>query len=289
MTLNNIMASSTLRLLSSHYRDLSSSIEKLASGSRINRAADDPAGMAISNLMSANIASLDQGVRNTNDAVSLVQTADGAMQEIDNLLIRMKELAEQAATGTYDAEQRAIIDSEYQQLASEITRIANGTEFNGRTLLDGSMTGEYDGSQVESTGMMKIHFGSGNETHDYFMLSIGSVSAEALGIGTNSDGAGFSISTQEGAASALQAIEAAIISKDNIRAHLGAVQNRLDSTVNSLEVQSDNLLAAESRIKDLDVAAEMTKFMKSQILTNSAISMLAQANSLSTLVQQLVK
>ncbi len=294
---NNLMANSTQRLLNNHYSNLSSSIEKLSSGMRINSAADDAAGLAISELMRADIASYHQGIRNANDAISLIQTADGAMQVIDEKLIRMKELAEQASTGTYDSVQRAIIDSEYQQMASEITRIALATEFNNVKLLDGSLSGEHDGSGVSaddgvsSTGMMKIHFGPTNESsEDYYYIEIGDVTASALGVGNSSnplDG-GHNISTQENAQKSLTAIEAAIVSKDNIRAHLGAMQNRLENTISNLEIQAENLQAAESRIRDVDVATEMTTFVKNQILTQSAVSMLAQANQMPQMAQQLI-
>ncbi len=293
---NNLMANNTQRLLNDHYSELGSSIEKLSSGLRINSAADDGAGLAISELMRADVTALNQGVRNANDAISLIQTADGALQVIDDKLIRMKELAEQAATGHYDANQRAIIDSEYQQMASEITRIANSTEFNGRKLLDGNLTGAYgvDEDSKESTGQMKIHFGIDNEcSSDYYYIEIGAVTASSLGLGNqstvNATNGGYSISTQEGAASALEAVERAIVSKDNIRAHLGATQNRLEATVSTLEIQSENLTAAESRIRDVDVATEMTTFTKNQILTNSAVSMLSQANSTAQMAQQLIR
>ncbi len=299
---NNLMANSTQRLLNNHYKNLESSIEKLSSGMRINSAADDAAGLAISELMRADIKSYQQGIRNANDAISLIQTADGAMQVIDEKLIRMKELAEQAATGTYDSTQRAIIDSEYQQMASEITRIANATEFNNIKLLDGTLSGDHDGSGngvqkdgtidgVSSTGKLKVHFGpENNSAEDYYYIEIGDVTASALGVGNASNplDAGHNISTQENAQKALTAIEDAIVSKDNIRAHLGSLQNRLENTISNLEIQAENLTAAESRIRDVDVATEMTTFVKNQILTQSAVSMLAQANQMPQMAAQLI-
>ncbi len=293
---NNLMANSTQRLLNNHYKELESSIEKLSSGMRINSAADDAAGLAISELMRADISAYKQGVRNANDAISLIQTADGAMQVIDEKLIRMKELAEQAATGTYDSTQRLIIDSEYQQMASEITRIANATEFNNIKLLDGTLYGDHDGSGVgsedglTSTGALKIHFGpENNSAEDYYYIEIGNVTASALGIGNQSAlDAGHNISTQQNAQQALDAINAAIISKDGIRAHLGSLQNRLENTISNLEIQAENLQAAESRIRDVDVASEMTTFVKNQILTQSAVSMLAQANQMPQMAASLI-
>ena len=257
-------------------------------------------------LMRADIASLQQGVRNANDAISLIQTADGALGVIDEKLIRLKELAEQAATGTYNSTQRLLIESEYQQMASEITRIALSTNFNGVKLLDGTLSsdthigtgGGKDG--IESQGKMKIHFGVGNNSaEDYYYIQIGTSTASALGVGNSStkvyyddDGNiiadGRTVSTQEAAQLALEAINFAIVSKDNIRAYLGAMQNRLENTISNLTIQAENLQAAESRISDVDVATEMTEFVKNQILTQTAVSMLAQANSLPQMAQELI-
>ena len=287
---HNMRAAHSSRILNSHYRKLSDSTRKLSSGLRVENAADDAAGLAIRELMRAEISTLNQGVRNANDAISLIQTADGAMQVIDEKLIRMKELAEQAATGTYDSTQRLIIESEYQQMASEITRIANATDFNGIKLLDGSLSGTHDGEGMKSTGSLKIHFGTGNDSaEDYYYINIGNSTASALGLGNaNNGGAGHDISTQANAQRALDAINAAIVSKDNIRAHLGAMQNRLENTITNLEIQAENLQAAESQISDVDVATEMTNFTRNQILTQSAVAMLGQANSLPQMALQLI-
>ena len=497
---HNMMAANVARNLNAHYSNLSTSTQRLSTGMRINSAADDAAGLAISELQRADIAALQQGARNANDAISLIQTADGAMGVIDEKLIRMKELAEQAATGTYDSTQRLMIESEYQQMASEITRIANATDFNGTKLLDGTLSGVHDGSQMTSTGALKVHFGTGNDSaEDYYYIEIGDVTAQALGLGsastytedreriiaeyksqleksmkgwdrgnawqkaaygqidelvedfakkiygieevlrdgtsgyltgvtpdaladawnaltaeekqfygkglpsenmppldadtynamsdsdkqkvlyaytralvnswsdgdpdrqkdadgnwisntinatTNSfgdagtatsltgitdvvnntvdavdpantdeqtaareattaaiynalhtmsvaletkyDAAGRTIATQEDAQLALTAINNAIVEKDKVRAHLGAIQNRLENTITNLNVQAENLQAAESRIRDVDVATEMTEFTRQQILTQTAVAMLSQANSLPQMAMQLV-
>jgi flagellin len=203
----------------------------------------------------------------------------------------MKELAEQAATGTYNSDQRLIIDSEYQAMASEITRIANATDFNGVYLLNGNLSSStHSGTGLQSTGKMKIHFGTANDSaEDYYYIQIESATASSLGVGNQStDGAGFSISTQQNAQQALKALENAIISKDKIRANLGAIQNRLQNTITNLEIQAENLQAAESRISDVDVSLEMTEFVRNQILTQSAVAMLSQANSLPRMALQLV-
>ncbi len=185
---HNMMAAHSSRILNSHYRKLSDSTRKLSSGLRVENAADDAAGLAIRELMRAEISTLNQGVRNANDAISLIQTADGAMQVIDEKLIRMKELAEQAATGTYDSTQRLIIESEYQQMASEITRIANATDFNNIKLLDGNLSSsQHDGSGLNSTGKLKVHFGTGNDSaEDYYYIQIDDCRAAALGLGSAS-------------------------------------------------------------------------------------------------------
>ena len=450
---HNGMATNVVNTLTSHYGNLSTSTERLSSGMRINSSADDAAGLAISELMRADIAALNQGVRNANDAISLIQTADGALGVIDEKLIRMKELAEQASTGTYDSTQRLMIDSEYQQMASEITRIANATDFNGIKLLDGTLSGVHDGSGATATGALKVHFGTSNDSaEDYYYIEIGEATAAAFGLGnassydddvtrmvnqfraeleknmkgwnrgtedqqaaydqidtmvndfatklnqiktdmtgtgqanyvddwngltaeqkqfygkglpdnmppadddewnaltenekeqvlyayaratvaswsdgspdagsfndndlaavnagtgtalatdarnkalgnlatsleTKYDYGGQSIATQEDAQLALDAINNAIVEKDKIRAHLGATQNRLENTVTNLTIQSENLQNAESRIRDVDVATEMTNFVRNQVLTQSAVAMLSQANSMPQMAMQLI-
>ncbi|WP_027185123.1 flagellin [Desulfovibrio inopinatus] len=289
---HNLMAMNAARNLNLHYAQLDTSTRRLSSGLRIGTAADDAAGLAIRELMRADVATLNQGIRNANDAVSMIQTADGALQIIDEKLIRMKELAEQAATGTYSSAQRILIDSEYQAMASEITRIAMATDFNGIHLLDGNLSSDvHNGSGLLSTGKLKVHFGtSNNSAEDYYYVRIGNSTASAFGVGnsTGAGRAGYSISTQEAAQLALDAINAAIISKDTIRANLGALQNRLENTIENLSIQAENLVAAESRISDVDVATEMTEFVRNQILTQAAVAMLAQANSLPKMAMQLI-
>jgi flagellin len=291
---NNIPALNVANNLNRHYNALQTSTRRLSSGLRVGTAADDAAGLAIRELMRAEIAAMRQGVRNANDAISLLQTADGALGIIDEKLIRMKELAEQAATGTYDSTQRLMIESEYQAMASEITRIANATSFNNVRLIDGSLSGPHGGgtaTNLSSTGELKIHFGpNNNSAEDYYYIRIGNSTASALGLGNESDPrtAGHSISTQSAAQAALVAITEAIISKDKIRAHLGALQNSLENTVTNLTIQAENLQAAESRISDVDVALEMTNFVRNQILAQAAVSMLAQANSLPRMALNLI-
>ena len=289
---NNSMSSNVANTLTSHYGNLATSTERLSTGLRINSAADDAAGLAIRELMRSDITALQQGIRNANDAISLIQTADGALGVIDEKLIRMKELAEQAATGTYDSTQRLMIESEYQQMASEITRIANATDFNGIHLLNGNLSSNtHDGSDLTAQGKMKIHFGTANDSaEDYYYIQIGSSTASSLGVGNEAatDAKAFTVSTQEAAQRALVGLTDAIVSKDKIRAHLGAMQNRLENTITNLTTQSENLQAAESRISDVDVATEMTNFVRNQILTQSAVAMLSQANSMPQMAMRLI-
>ncbi|CAI3240489.1 flagellin [uncultured Desulfovibrio sp.] len=288
---HNQMAANVANTLTEHYSNLQTSTQRLSSGLRINSAADDAAGLAIRELMRTDIAALQQGVRNANDAISLIQTADGALGVIDEKLTRMKELAEQAATGTYDSTQRLMIDSEYQAMASEITRIANATDFNGIKLLDGSLSSStHDGSGLEATGQLKVHFGTMNDSdEDYYYIQIGTSTASALGVGNSAVGSlAYTVSTQNAAQSALVGINNAVVSKDAIRAHLGALQNRLENTISNLTTQAENLQAAESRISDVDVATEMTNFVRNQILTQSAVAMLSQANSMPQMALSLI-
>ncbi|MDR0828274.1 MAG: flagellin [Desulfovibrio sp.] len=289
---HNLMAMNAARNLGMSYSNLETSVRRLSSGLRIGTAADDAAGLAIRELMRAEIAGMNQGIRNANDAISMIQTADGALGVIDEKLIRMKELAEQAATGTYNSDQRLMIESEYQAMASEITRIANSTDFNGVHLLNGNLSSDtHDGSGLVSTGKVKIHFGTGNDSNeDYYYISIGNATASALGVGNSAstDAAAYCVSTQARAQAAVAGLNSAIVSKDKIRAALGAMQNRLENTISNLQIQAENLQAAESRISDVDVATEMTEFVRNQILTQAAVAMLSQANSLPQLALSLI-
>lgn len=274
---HNLMAMTVARNFSTSYDRLSLSTQRLSSGMRINTSADDAAGLAVSELMRAEIAALNQGVRNAGDAQSLLYTADGALSVIDEKLIRMKELAEQAATGTYTSVQRTIMNNEFVTMRSEITRIALAARFNGVQLLSGTLSAENDGLGL------KIHFGPNNRaSEDYYYISIDSATETALGID------GLSIASQPGAQTALDAINSAIVSKDSVRAVIGAYINRLSNTVSQLSIQAENLSAAESRIRDVDVATEMTNFVNNQIKSQAAIAMLAQANMIPQMALTLI-
>jgi len=310
-----MMALDTTRNLNNAYSSLSTSVQRLSTGLRINSAADDAAGLAIRESMRSDVASLNQGIRNANDGISLIQTAEGALSVVDEKLIRMKELAEQASTGTYTNAQRLIIHSEFSAMAAEIDRIANATDFNGVKLLNGNVSisgsnGSWNtnntwvadeglwtnssgwkettgtaGSDGSVVGGIKIHFGTANSrSEDYYFIRIGDMRTSALGIGA----ADIAVSTQHSAQLALEKLNTAMARKENARAALGAVQNRLENTISNLSIQAENVQAAESRISDVDVATEMTEFVKNQILTQSSVAMLSQANSLPQLALQLI-
>ena len=326
---NNMMAANTARNLAESYGRMSTSVQRLSTGLRINSAADDAAGLAIRETMRAEIAALRQGIRNAQDGISMIQTAEGALAVIDEKLIRMKELAEQAATGTYTNQQRLIIHSEFAAMGAEIDRIASATVFNGIKLLNGNTsvagtdgqwtdnfnwnstegtwanssgweeaTGEQDEESGDIIGGIKIHFGTGNKrAEDYYFIRIADARTESLFRASNTSRseeedeestAPLALTSQHSAQAALETINTAIMRKENIRANLGAMQNRLENTITNLSIQAENLQASESRISDVDIANQMTEFVRNQVLTQAAISMLAQANSLPQMALRLL-
>ena len=250
---HNQMASNVANTLTSHYSNLATSTQRLSSGLRVNSSADDAAGLAIRELMRADISALNQGVRNANDAISLIQTADGALGIIDEKLIRMKELAEQAATGTYDSTQRLMIESEYQAMASEITRIANATDFNGMKLLNGDLSSDvHDGSGLDSTGKMKIHFGSGNDSaEDYYYIQIGDMTAQALGIGNAST---WEDVQKRGASAMRSELEKQINSSDLTDAQKGELLSQVDQAVSEFNTAVNNAIDPHNAYKYWDAA-----------------------------------
>jgi flagellin len=256
---NNIMAANAARHLSQSYDALAQSVERLSSGLRINTAKDDAAGLAVRELMRADIAVLQQGARNAQDGISLLQTAEGGMQNIDNLLVRMKQLAEQASTGTYTDEQRDIMDNEFGQLREEITRIAGSAEFNGTSLLN------------SASGTIAVNFGAVSD-----QITVAKKNMTATGLGINALGIGSASSAQ----AALATLDTAIGTATTARADFGAKMNRLSTTVEVLNIQAENLQAAESRISDVDVATEMAALTRNQVLAQAGTAMLAQANAM---------
>lgn len=261
---HNIQALNAYRNLAANQMSTSKNLERLSSGLRINRASDDAAGLAISEKMRSQIRGLDVAERNALDAVSLIQTAEGGLQEVHSILQRMRELSVQAANGTYKTEDLSHIQAEINQLKSEITRISTDTEFNGIKLLDGSAS--------------DLVFQIGANESQTLKLAISDMKSLGGTVDVTTDA--------EGAISALDT-DINIVSSE--RAKLGAVQNRLEHTMNNLQVTNENMVSSESRIRDLDMAKEMTEFTKNNILNQAAQAMLAQSNQLPQGILQLLK
>ncbi|ASS98185.1 MULTISPECIES: flagellin [Geobacillus] len=322
---HNIAALNTYRQLTANTTNASKSIEKLSSGLRINRAGDDAAGLAISEKMRGQIRGLEQASRNAQDGISLIQTAEGALNEVHSILQRMRELATQAANSTNTQADREQLQKEFNQLTSEINRIGNTTEFNTQKLLNGNVSG---------ASPIKLQIGA--NTNQSFEIKIFDMRARALGlagasgqsantIGAATTANGTSVSSVlsggiakanfaggqanqltdvssagtaeyaldimsfSGATAAISKIDIAINTVSTERARLGSYQNRLEHTINNLDTSAENLTAAESRIRDVDMAKEMMEFTKQNILTQAAQSMLAQANQQPQSVLQLLR
>ncbi|MCR8660510.1 flagellin N-terminal helical domain-containing protein [Paenibacillus endoradicis] len=254
----NVGALNAHRNLTANNTAMNKTMEKLSSGYRINRAADDAAGLAISEKMRFQINGLNQAQRNAQDGISLIQTAEGALTEVHSMLQRINTLANQAVNGTYQDTDREQIQLEVDELVKEIDNIASKTTFNGTNLLNAAGT---------------VNFQIGSESGDTISVSLADMATAALGVDA------VDVGTSAGAAAAITSVKAAISTVSNQRATFGAVQNRLEHTINNLGVNAENLSAAQSRIRDADMASEMTSFTKNQILVQAGTSMLAQANS----------
>lgn len=241
---------------------LATSLSKLSSGLRVRSAADDAAGLGISESFKARIRSLTQAKRNANDGVSLIQTAEGSLNETHAMLNRMRELAIQARNGTVNSTQRSYINNEFQQLKSEIDRVSNTAEFNGLNILNG-----------DQAAGIEFQIGVGTSGNDRLTVSIATSSSAALGLTAAS-----ALSTVTSTDAAISLLDAAINQVSTRRSTLGAMQNRLAVTVSNLDTYTTNLSAANSRIVDVDVARETSELTKRQVLTQAGASMLAQAN-----------
>ena len=265
----NVASLDAQRNLTIAQGQLSRSMQRLSSGFRINTTADDAASLSISENMRSQIRSLNQATKNANDGVSLVQTAEGSLNETSAILVRMRELATQSATGTVGSTERSYIQGEMNKLSSEIDRISNSTEFNGQKLLNGTLSG--GGGKVNT---MTFQIGARNTAkNDTIDLNIKQADTKTL---TSSDM--VNVSDQTSAQKALDTLDAAIVSISNERSNLGATQNRLQSTLNNLQVAVENTGASESRIRDVDVAAETATMTRNNILTQAATAILSQAN-----------
>ena len=383
---NNLMSGNAARHLGASYDALAQSVERLSSGQRINSAKDDAAGMAVGELVRSDVATLQQGARNAQDAISMLQTADGALGVVDDILIRMKELAEQAATDSYSSDQRAIMDNEFSQLSAEIDRIADNTAFNGQNLLNAtqslnihvgsstmiaistsdltsaglgigavkaagtwstwtstpgswvnvttagtltfkfqnqslitanlsqangqsmttvknainsasrSTTEAYDAAQIvydAQTGMSTLQVSG--KTGGAQTLVVAGTAVTNIGLETQANydlnagsGTAQSLDTAGHARTALGIIDDAIVTKDNYRASLGYLMNRLQNAANVVGIQAENLSTAQSRIVDVDVATEMSKLTTTQVLAQAGVAMLAQANSMPQMAVKLI-
>jgi flagellin len=269
----NVSALNAWRNLNQTTGAMGKNLERLSSGFRINKAADDAAGLAISEKMRAQIRGLNQATRNAQDGISLIQTAEGAMGEIQSILQRMRELANQAASDGLTDDDRGQIQKEVDQLVEQITDIATTTQFNTKTILDGTYA---------SSGTTPIVIQTGANAGEELTFNIEAVDPTGLGV------AAISIASQTDASAAIITIDGAINDISGYRAELGALQNRLEHSITNLEGTSENLQAAESRIRDVDMAQEMTQFTRNQILMQSGTAMLAQANMMPQAVLKLL-
>jgi flagellin len=260
----NVSSLNAQRNLHGTRMGMNRSLERLSSGQRINRAGDDAAGLAISENLKAQIRGLGQAERNAEDGISLVQIAEGALGEVSNILIRLRELSVQAASDTIGPTERKFLNVEFEQLTSEVDRIANSTEFNRVPLLNG--TG----------AVFDIQIGTRNDPiSDRLTFDASSADVNVAALGLNLASVADKISAQN----SLSSIDQAIVSVSGIRADFGALQNRLQSTVNNIQVSIENLSAANSRVRDTDIAAETAELTKQNILMQAGTSVLAQANS----------
>lgn len=269
----NVPSLNAQRNLTANNLGQAKSLARLSSGYRINQASDDAAGLAISENLKAKIRGLRQASRNGNDGISLVQVAEGGLNEISAMLVRLRELAIQASSDTVGDTERKFIDVEYQQLKSEIERVSEVTEFNGRDLLNG--TG----------GIMDIQIGVQNDPFKdriSFNASAANSTLAALGMTVEN------CASKEAAQVSISAVDNALVSVNAIRANFGAMQNRLTSTVNNLAISDENYNAANSRIRDADIAAESAELTRHSILLNSGVSVLQQANNIQQLALKLL-
>ncbi len=290
---HNIMAMNSYRNYTNNTSALSKNLEKLSSGYKINRAGDDAAGLAISEKMRAQITGLNKAQDNAKDGISLVQTAEGALTEVHDMLNRMVELATQSANGTYDDDvDRANLQAELEQLMDEIDRIADSANFNGIELLNGDLAAA---SGSAASGLL-LQIGDTSASYNQITVNIADMHVDELAAagsgaasGTPANLGDISIETAEDAQAAIDVIKKAINEVSSTRGTLGALQNRLDHTINNLSVMEENIQDAESSIRDTDVAEEMMAYTKNNILVQSAQAMLAQANAVPQGVLQLLQ
>ena len=273
LTINtNVASLNAQRNLGVSQSNLAKSMQRLSSGLRINSAKDDAAGLAISDRMTAQIRGLNQAARNANDGISMAQTAEGALQETTNLLQRMRELAVQGANDTNNATDRGSIKGEIDQLVKELDRIATSTKFNGTALIDGSLTGG-----------ATFQVGANSGADQVISFAISGATSTDLGVSA------LAVDASGSAQTSIEAIDGALAKVDEIRGGLGAVQNRLESTIANLNNSAENISAARSRIMDADIAQETSAMTKSNILQQAGVAILAQANQAPQLALSLLQ
>lgn len=278
---NNIASLNAQRILGTNNDRLATSVERISSGIRINRGADDAAGLAISEALRSDIRGLRQAVRNANDGISLINVAEGALNEQSSILIRLRELASQAATGTVGSTERATIQLEFSSLRNEIDRIAATTQFNGQGLVDGSLA---SGASAATQVLIQVGIDSGANSRINLNteINLAAVTSTSLGIDT------LSVTAAAEALTTLDTINTAISTVTQGRGKVGAVQNRLTRSVGNLSVSIENLQAAESAIRDADIAEEIATLTRNQILVQSATAMVGQANLIPQSILQLL-
>lgn len=273
---NNLAANSSYRNLNATQTDLSKSLEKLSTGLRINRAGDDAAGLSISEGLKAQVTGSAQAARNAQDGISVIQTTEGALTEVHSILQRVRDLAVQSSNDTNNTDAHAAIQKEVTALGEELDRMAKSTNFNGINLLD---------SSAGTAGVMSIQVGAGAGTSDRISLDLTGADITAVVTAVQ----GLDLSTTAGSQTAIGVMDTQITAVSTGRADLGATQNRLEHAVKTLNIAGENLQAAQSRIADVDMASEMVKFTKANILSQAGTAMLAQANQSSQGVLSLLR
>ena len=269
----NMAAAGALNALNKTSRALAGSFERISSGLRISKAADDAAGLGVAENLRAAYRSADVAARNINDGNSIIGIAEGAAGEVGDILVRMRELAVQSASETLDDDERVYVQDEFTQLTDEVDRIAGTTEFNGLKLTDGTLS------------TIAVQVGINNTSNDQITITLGDLSASTLGV----DAGSVDLSTSSGASSALTNIDAAIASLSSYRSSFGSVQNRLGSALNTLETFSETTKGAESAIRDADFGYETAQLSQNQILQQAGVSILSQAKTLNQSAQQLLQ
>jgi flagellin len=277
----NPLAIGVHRQLMNTQNSLNTAVTRLSSGLRINNAWDDPAGLAVSEKMRAQISSMTEAERNANYGINMLATAEGALSVIDEKLIRMRSLSVEASNGTLTSLDRSYLDVEFQQLKSEITRIASVTNYNGLYLIDGT----YSQGAAGPGGLgLKLHIGTYNVSNqDFYYVNLGDMTANGLGLSS------VDLTNTATAQSAIDTLDSAINIKDTERTRIGSYVTRLQATVQNLQATRENIVASESTIRDADMAEEMAAFTRAQILMQAGISMQAQANNVPNMVAQLLQ